>query len=111
VSNATTLVASACGTPLAAYAAAAASTRARSPGASSAGNRVASAATCGVKCAMVAVMSSVSRRERRNHVVPRAMSRLVSISMADCAASSATLSSASIAFHRSTKSKISRVSR
>ena len=48
------------------------------------GRRAASASTRGAKWAIVAAMSSASRRERRNHVVPRSSSRLVSISIADC---------------------------
>ena len=63
------------------------------------------------QCAIVAAMSSVSRRERRNHVVPRSSSRLASISISDCTASSTLLSSASIDRHSGTKPKISRVSR
>jgi len=41
-------------------------------------------------------MSSLNLRERRNQVVPRSINRAVSISIADCTASSTLLSRASI---------------
>ena len=60
---------------------------------------------------MVAAMSSERRRERRNHVVPRSISRLESTSIDDWTESSTLLSSASIACHSGTKPKISRDSK
>ncbi len=88
-----------------------ASTRARSASSCSFGNRADNASTPGLKYAIVAAMSSASRRERRNHVVPRSNWPLVLMSIADCTASSTLLSSASIAIHNGTSPKTSRLSR
>ena len=74
-------------------------------------SRDASDSTRGVNCAMVPAMASDKRRERRNHIVPRSISRLASISISICSASSTLLSSASTSSHNATKPKISRVSR
>ena len=60
---------------------------------------------------IVAAMSSASRRDRRNHVVPRSNWPLVLMSIADCTASSTLLSSASMARHSGTRPKTSRARR
>ena len=89
------------------------STRARSPASSSCGrSRRPALRRRGLKCAIVAAMSSASRRERRNHVVPRSSWRArVDQHRATAPRRRTLLSSASIACHSGTRPKISRVSR
>jgi hypothetical protein len=79
--------------------------------AASGASRCSSASTAGRKRSKVCSIGSPRRRERRNHVVARAVSQPSSISIADCTASGTRLSSASICCHSATSPITSRVAR